>query len=170
MRVDAEGEVGGWHSFSPVETASRAVPRARSEGEPNQAGVQVSCAGVSDNRVNSPPGASDSDFPPPVQSRGLSSSSRARPLFWLCQSPPLAWPVSLVTVPVHPRSRLPRESDLVFLCQFTSLCRSSIQATPPAAGWDQDPESLQHSPERERACCRVGTQGPQGCPCPTMSA
>lgn len=46
-------------------------------------------------------------FHPPVQSRGLSSSSRARPLFWLCQSPPLAWPVPLVTVRVLPRNRLP---------------------------------------------------------------
>lgn len=166
MRVDAEGEVGGWHSFSPVETASRAVPRARSEGEPNQAGVQVSCAGVSDNRVNSPPGGSDSDFPPPVQSRGLSSSSRARPLFWLCQSPPLAWPVSLVTLPVHPRSRLPARATWCFsasspACAAPRFKQHHLQQVGIKT---QSPCSIAH---RERGlAAESGLRAPKAAPAP----
>lgn len=66
---------------------SRAVPDLRVN--PSwRAGV--SSWGSANNRINPSPDTSDSDFPPTVQSQGVSSSRRARPLFWLCQSPPLA--------------------------------------------------------------------------------
>jgi hypothetical protein len=66
-------------------------------------------------------GGSGSDFPPPVQRQGASSSSRARPLFWLCQSPPLAV-ISCLWQQCVPFCAIDcREGESVFLCQLTNL-------------------------------------------------
>lgn len=88
MRGSSEGEVGG--TPLPQQESrvnSRAVPDLRANSS-WRAGV--SSWGRQQFASDPSSDGSDSDFPPTVQSQGVKLSRRARPLFWLCQSPPLA--------------------------------------------------------------------------------
>lgn len=81
-------------------------------------------------------------FHHPSQSQGASSlQARARPLFWLCQSPPLAL-TSASGNSACPSVRCSircREGDSVFLCQLTNRFRPSIQQHHLAQAGDKIP-------------------------------
>ena len=142
---------------------TRAVPE--SEGEPKLARrfAVLGSARIATRR----PDGSNSDFPPPVQSQGASSSSRARTLFWPYQSPPLAETNSSGSVRTLLRNVLPRKRLRVSLPVHRPVRPSILQTTPPRAD-----EVSTKSPCSivQRARSRARTQGPQGCPCPTLSA
>lgn len=86
-------------------------------------------------------------FQQPSESQGVSSSSRARPLFWLSQGPPLVVASSSGNS-VCPSAQSTASRATCFFANAPAYpAPRSIQATPPGADWGENPESLRHRPE-----------------------
>lgn len=104
-------------------------------------------------------------FHHPSESQGVSSSSRARPLFWLCQGPPLAVASSSGnSVCPSAQSTASRATCCSFFASAPAYpAPRSIQATPPGADWGENPESLRHRPE---SLLESGLSAPKAAPAP----
>lgn len=109
-------------------------------------------------------GGSNSDSPPPIQRQGVSSSSRARPLFWLCQSPPLA------VISASGNSACPSARSIAAKATRCFFASSPTFSAPP---FKQDHLAQTGTKIKspcsiaQRACSRVRTQGsPKAAPAP----
>lgn len=167
-RAVDEGRGGGrgrWHSFAPVRTASRAVPCPDLRANPGwRAGVSsLGSATIASTRRRAVQ-IQTQTFHQPSESQGVSSSSRARPLCWLCQSPPLAVASSSGNSACPSAAIDCLESGLLFLASAPAFpAPRSIQATPPGADWGEKPESLRHRPE---SLLESGPGAPKAAPAP----
>lgn len=111
-------------------------------------------------------GGSDSDFPPPVKRQGVSSSSRARPLFWLCQSPsPAVISVSGQQCVAPLRNRSPRRRLGVFFASSPTFAAPPFKSHHLAQTRmkTQSPRSI-----AQRACSSVRTRGLPRLPLPHL--
>lgn len=98
------------------------------------------------------------------ESQGVSSSSRARPLIWLCQGPPLVVASSSGNS-VCPSAQSTASRATCFFANAPAYpAPRSIQATPPGADWGENPESFAASP-RELAGVRT-QRSPKAAPAP----
>lgn len=99
------------------------------------------------------------------ESQGVSSSSRARPLIWLCQGPPLVVASSSGNS-VCPSAQSTASRATCFFANAPAYpAPRSIQATPPGADWGENPESLRHRPE---SLLESGLSAPPRLPLPHL--
>lgn len=166
MYARVVGGRGRWHSFAPTRVACEQPCRARSEGELKLARrcVVLGSATIRIRSVvgrfrfrlstNRPKSRRKIVTPGKALVLAVSKSSARRDQFLWQQCMPFC-AVDCC------------ESDLLFLCQRTSLIRRSIQATPPGNRLGRKPRVLAASP---RELAGVRTRAPKAAPCPTLSA